>query len=191
MPPAEEPRTAVTAILASGRAEGRVDYDRLLPLVYGELRAMARAKLGSERLGHTLGATALVHEAFLKLVGSDVGWDTRRHFFGAAAESMRRILIDHARNKKRDKRDPGSVARVLDPADVAVLADPDATLTIDEITTQLEARDPRLAEIVKLRVFAGLPTSEIASMLGIHERSVRREWAFARSMLHNALGNSQ
>ena len=188
-PMSEEPSDrAVTELLRLGEADGRIDYDRLLPLVYEELRRMARGQLQGERGAHTLQPTALVHEAFLKLVGCDIGWQSRRHFFGAASESMRRILIDHARARGRQKRGSGARKPAIDPTDFAVLGDPDVLLTIDEVVTQIEQNDPRVAEIVKLRVFAGLSAAEIAALLCIHERSVRRDWLFARTLLHQALG---
>jgi RNA polymerase sigma factor (TIGR02999 family) len=167
--------------------------DRLLPLVYDELRTLAAHRMASELPSHTLQATALVHEAYLRLVGPDeawgktIQWQGRAHFFGAAAEAMRRILIDHARRKKRLKRvghhPPGVRDRELQP----IAADPVDVLELDHALSLLAAEYPQKAELVKLRYFAGLSLSEVASVLGISRATANRHWAFARAWLYRAL----
>ncbi len=167
---------------------GRVDMDRLLPLVYDRLRAIAAQRMAGERAGHTLDATGLVHEAYLKLVQGPVGWQGKAHFYAAAAEAMRRILVDHARGRGREKRGAGRVRLPLDVVDLASREDPSEILSVDEAVRRLEERDPRMAEIVKLRFFAGLSDAETAQALGIADRTVRREWTLARAFLQRELG---
>jgi RNA polymerase sigma factor (TIGR02999 family) len=168
---------------------------RLLPLVYDGLRQLAAQKLAQEKPGQTLQATALVHEAYLRLVGDDGGpdgsrWDGRRHFFAAAAEAMRRILIDRARHKKSHKGGGGRRRVELD-AD-ALLADPDsgeadALLALDEALRQFEAVDPPKARLVKLRYFAGLSVAEAGEALGISPATAKRDWVYARSWLYGKI----
>lgn len=160
--------------------------DELLPLVYEQLLAIARHRMQHERPGHTLQATALVHEAYLRLVGDgegDVGWSSRTCFFQAAALAMRRILVEHARRRGRIKR--GSAARhvPLDALDLAASNDTQGLLELDEAVTRLSQRDPRAADIVSLRFYAGLSVEETAQALGLSERTVKREWSFARAWL--------
>lgn len=159
--------------------------DDLLPLVYDELRQIARAKLAQESAGQTLQATALVHEAYLRLVDKAVAqeWHSRKYFFAAAAEAMRRILVENARRKNSLKR-----GGELDRLDVSLTDLPEASptaslLEIDEALTRLAAKDATAAELVKLRYFTGLPLVEAAELLEISERSARRLWAYARSFL--------
>jgi RNA polymerase sigma factor (TIGR02999 family) len=160
--------------------------EKLLPLVYGELRALAAQKMAQERPGQTLQATALVHEAYIRLVEADCGgWDTRNHFFMAAAEAMRRILIDNARRKKALKRG-GSVARVShDVADLPmeVGLDVDDLMSLDEALEKLDRADPKVADLVKLHCFAGLPLASVADVLGVSARTAERYWAFAKTWL--------
>ena len=165
-----------------------VDMDRLLPLVYGRLRAIAAARMAGERPGHTLDATGLVHEAYLKLVQGPLGWEGKAHFYAAAAEAMRRILVDHARGRGREKRGAGRVRLPLDVVDLASREDPSEILSVDDAVRRLEERDPRMAGIVKLRFFAGLSDEETAQALGITDRTVRREWTLARAFLQRELG---
>jgi RNA polymerase sigma factor (TIGR02999 family) len=183
MPPAAgEPPKDVTLLLQSVGRDGDASQ-RLLSAVYEELRAMARQRLRHERAGHTLQATALVHEAYLKLIGQQsLPWRHRAHFFGACANAMRQILVEHARAKTAQKRGGGRRrAELIDAA--ADAADLDLILAVDESLERLRAEDARAAEVVELRFFAGLETSEIAAALETSERTVHREWAFARARL--------
>jgi RNA polymerase sigma factor (TIGR02999 family) len=160
----------------------------LLPMVYQELRRLARAQMAHERGEHTLQATALVHEAYLRLIdGQPDGWDGSRHFFAAAAEAMRRILIDRAREKLSLKRG-GRAQRVnLDDLEVAVAADDETLLVVDEALAKLAQEDSASAEFIKLRFFAGLTNDEAAQALGIPERTARRHWSFARAWLYREI----
>ncbi len=163
---------------------------RLLPLIYEELRTLARQRLRNERPGHTLQATALVHEAYMRLIGSaNLGWQSRAHFFGACANAMRQILVDHARARNAQKRGGGAVQQSLEQADVADGTDLDLVLSIDQCLDRLRAEDPRAAEVVALRFFSGLEFAEIAEALQISERTAHREWAFARVRLFQMLGD--
>lgn len=163
-------------------------WSELLPLVYGELRALAARRMGSERVAHTLQATALVHEAYMRLVGdSEMDWKGRGHFFGAAAEAMRRVLVDHARRAKSAKRG-GERARVsLTVADVVLEDDPQRLLDLDEALGQLRKEDAAAADVARLRYFAGLSVEETALALDVSERTVMREWAYARARLSELL----
>jgi RNA polymerase sigma factor (TIGR02999 family) len=162
---------------------------QLLPLVYEELRRLAAQKLAQERPGQTLQPTALVHEAYLRLVGQrdEPCWDSRGHFFAAAAESMRRILVENARRRQRLKR--GGDRRRVDPQQVelASAAPSDDVLVISEALDRLAAEDPRKAELVKLRFFAGLSVEEAAQCLGISRATADRDWAYARAWLFDRL----
>jgi RNA polymerase sigma factor (TIGR02999 family) len=171
--------------------------EELLPLVYDELRKLAAARLAHEKPGQTLDATALVHEAYLRLVGSqevDQGsaprarrWESRGHFFAAAAEAMRRILLNRARDKKRLKRG-GQRQRVdLDQIQIALDTDSEQLFALDEALTQLTAEDPSAAQLVKLRFFVGLPLKEAARLLGLAQRTAERQWAYARAWLYARL----
>jgi RNA polymerase sigma factor (TIGR02999 family) len=167
--------------------------DRLLPLVYDELRTLAAQRMANELPGHTLQATALVHEAYLRLVGPDeeqgkkIRWQGRAHFFGAAAEAMRRILIDHARRKRRLKRGGQSLPGVRDRELPLVTADPLDVLELDEVLNVFAAQYPEKAELVKLRYFAGLSLGEVASVLGVSRATANRHWAFAKAWLYREL----
>jgi RNA polymerase sigma factor (TIGR02999 family) len=158
---------------------------QLLPLVYDELRRLAAARLASEPSGNTLQPTALVHEAYLRLVGAPGGdrWDHRGHFFAAAAEAMRRILIDHARRKAAARRGGVMSRRALDP-DAAAVPEPDEDLlALDEALDRLAEEDPLKASLVKLRYFGGLSLVEAAAALSLSERTAGRYWAYARAWL--------
>lgn len=163
--------------------------DRLLPLVYEQLRKAAQLGLAGERSGHTLSATALVHEAYLKLVGPrEVAWASRGHFYSAAAEAMRRILIDYARARGRHKRGPAPLSledasALLSVADLVSGADSDQIVMLDDAVRRLEAEDPDVAQIVRLRFYAGLSGDETASALGKSPATVDRDWAWARAWL--------
>ena len=164
--------------------------DELLPLVYEELRQLAAHKMAKEAPGQTLQATALVHEAFLRLVGNEnQRWENSRHFLGAAAEAMRRILIENARKKRRLRR--GSNLQRVDLEHVTIATeDPDeVVLAVHEALQRLAKRDPVKAEVVKLRYFIGMQNSDIAQILGLSEPTVKRYWAYARSWLYLELKN--
>lgn len=181
----------ITHVLLKAGAGDPQAAEELLPLVYEQLRSLARAKLAHEAPGHTLQPTALVHEAYLRLIGEqDPGWNSRGHFFGAAARAMRRILIDQARRKKR-LRHGGAHERVgLADVDFGVQAPRDDLLAIDEALSRLEAVDARKGQIVNLRYFAGLTGRETAEALGISVATVEREWQFCRRWLFTELNGS-
>ena len=167
--------------------------DRLLPLVYDELRKLASARLAQEQPGQTLQATALVHEAYLRLTSGETKqvWDGRRHFFGAAAEAMRRILIEQARRKKSDKHG-GELVRIELDETLQVASGPGHDLLeLDELLEQLFAADPQAAELVKLRFFAGLTGDQAAEVLGISPRSADLVWSYARAWLFERLQKSR
>jgi len=175
----------VTQILHSIESGDPKAAEALLPLVYEELRKLAAAKMANERAGQTLQATALVHEAWMRLVGADekVSWNSRGHFFGAAAEAMRRILVDRARQKARIRHGGGLERVELEHVNQAV-EDNDATvLAMNDALEALARESPQKAEIVKLHYFTGLQYPEIASALGVSLSTVERGWAFARSWL--------
>jgi RNA polymerase sigma factor (TIGR02999 family) len=184
----------VTHILSAIEQGDPQAAEQLLPLVYDELRKLASQKLAQEKPGQTLQATALVHEAYLRLVPpkdprseKEKQWDSRGHFFAAAAEAMRRILINHARDKKRIKR--GGNQRRIDLDRLAVVDDAsdEDLLALDDALEQLAQQNKSCAELVKLRFFTGLTQAEAASCLGISRRSANRYWAFARVWLYDAL----
>jgi RNA polymerase sigma factor (TIGR02999 family) len=160
--------------------------EQLLPLVYDELRGLAAAQLANERPGQTLDATALVHEAYLRLVG-DRPFADRRHFFRAAAEAMRRILIDRARQKRRARHGGGRTQVPLSDVAAAAEAPAEELLALDEALESFAAREPVKAELVKLRYFAGLSEEEAAAALGISRATASRYWTYARALLINAL----
>ena len=180
----------VTHILSSIEQGDPQAAEQLLPLVYDELRRLAAAKLAHEKPGQTLQATALVHEAYLRLVdGEEVRhWDSRRHFFAAAAEAMRRILIDRARDRKRLKRGGGCMRQELDLE--MILRDeasPDDLIDLDAALVRLAGVDAQAADLVRLRLFAGLTVEEAASALGVSRRTAERDWTFARTWLFGHL----
>ena len=179
----------VTRVLSAIEGGDPHAAEQLLPLVYQELRKLAAQKLAQEKPGQTLEATALVHEAYLRLV--DVKkvqhWQSRAHFFAAAAEAMRRILIESARRKRRRKRG-GNRERVdLDNAGVVSTAAPDELLIIDEAIAKLAAEDPQAAQLVRLRYFAGLSVEDAAEMCGLSRSSAYEHWSYARAWLHDEL----
>ena len=183
--------TDVTQILSKIEQGDPSAAEQLLPLVYDELRKLAAARLAQEKPGQTLQATALVHEAYLRLVAGDKSpeWNSRGHFFGAAAEAMRRILINQARDKAAEKRG-GDWGRVtLDDVIMPGGIGPAEFIAFNELFEQLAALDPRAGEIARLRIFAGLTVPEIAEALGIGPRSVDRQWAFARAWLRTHLSS--
>ncbi len=179
----------LTLLLNAADAGDRQAAAQLLPLVYGELRRLAAARLAAEPSGHTLQPTALVHEAYVRLVESPGGekWDHRGHFFAAAAEAMRRILIDNARRKAAVRHGGGMERRVLE-SDAAASPEPrEDLLALDEALDRLAEEDPLKANLVKLRYFAGLSLAEAADVLEISERTAGRHWAYARAWLRRAV----
>jgi RNA polymerase sigma factor (TIGR02999 family) len=175
----------VTGILSAIEAGDPHAAAQLLPLVYDELRRLAAQRLTQEKPGQTLQATALVHEAYLRLVDTQKAqqWNSRGHFFAAAAEAMRRILVENARRKGSLKRGGCRVREALAEQDLVAPQVPDELLALDEALEQLTARDPQAAEVVKLRYFAGLTIPQTAEVLGISPRTVDSLWAFARAWL--------
>jgi RNA polymerase sigma factor (TIGR02999 family) len=179
----ENPGTAtLTRVLSAASTGDRQAAAELLPLVYDELRRLARARLAHQPPGITLQPTALVHEAYLKLVGdADPGWDSHAHFFGAAARAMRNILVDQARRKRSLKR--GGDAKRVDEIELAIEPPAEDILALDEALTELEQQDERKARIVMLHYFGGLTLEETAAAIGISVPTVQREWRFTRSLL--------
>jgi RNA polymerase sigma factor (TIGR02999 family) len=183
----------VTQILDLVAAGDRHAAAQLLPLVYAELRRLAAEKLSREAPGHTLQPTALVHEAYLRLVGDadERRWNSRGHFFGAAAEAMRRILVESARRKSRVKHG-GDLQRVdLDEQDVPVRPPPEEILALDQALTRLAAEDPAAAKVVDLHFFAGLSIEEAAEALEVSRATAYRQWTFARAWLRCEIGENQ
>ena len=182
----------VTEIIRAIEAGDPLAAEKLLPLVYDELRKLAAAKLSHEPAGQTLQATALVHEAYLRLVGNETspGWDSRGHFFAAAAEAMRRILVDAARRKKRLKRGGDQVRQNLDEAEIAAPEIREDLLALDEALDKLASVDRSAAELVQLRYFAGLTLADAAQVMNISTRTADRLWAYARAWLHQELQGS-
>jgi RNA polymerase sigma factor (TIGR02999 family) len=163
----------------------------LLPLVYDELRQLAAARMAAEQPGHTLDATALVHEAYLRLVAADQpdDWNGRGHFFAAAAESMRRILVENARRKRAPKHGGGRQRVPIDDMATVTADHPDRLLDLDEVLTRFQAIDPLAARLVELRCFAGLTMAQAADALGVPLRTAERNWTFARTWLHRELSD--
>jgi RNA polymerase sigma factor (TIGR02999 family) len=183
--PSTEPVTEILKALSAGRAKASED---LLPRLYSELRKLARVMMSREAAGNTLQATALVHEAYLRLIGNeDPGWDGRGHFFGAAARAMRRILVENARRKAAERHGGGLKRVELEDAPIPIQPPSLDMLALDQALERLEAADARAAEVVNLRYFAGLTAEETASAMGISLSSVEREWRFARTFLHSEL----
>jgi RNA polymerase sigma factor (TIGR02999 family) len=178
--------TEVTRILSAIEQGDPNAASQLLPLVYDELRTLAAQKLAHESPGQTLQPTALVHQAYLRLVGGDsppAEWEGRGHFFAAAAEAMRRILVENARRKHRQKRGGGRPPQALEPDQVAAPEVSEDLLALDEALTRLAVRDPRAARLVQLRYFGGLTIKQAAAALDISTRTANADWAYARSWL--------
>lgn len=170
-------------------SEQTEDASSLLPQVYDELRALARYRMAQERPDHTLNATALVHEAYMRLAGPK-GFVNRAHFFKAAANAMRNILIEHARGKSRLKRGGGDISRMpLNVLDLAELSNSDQILALDDGIQRLDRESPTAASVVRLRFYAGLSVEETAEALGVSPRTVHREWTYARAWLFRLLGD--
>lgn len=176
----------VTRILSAIDQGDPSAAEQLLPLVYDELRKLAADRMAQEKPGHTLQATALVHEAYVRLmdVSQVQQWNSRGHFFAAAAEAMRRILIESARRKQSHKHGGGLVRQDLDAVDRAAPESPEDVLALDESLQKLAAQDKLAADVVRLRFFAGLPLPEVARLLDISPRTADRLWAYARAWLH-------
>jgi RNA polymerase sigma factor (TIGR02999 family) len=179
----------VTSILSGIEHGDPHAAEQLLPLVYDELRKLAAQKLAQERPGQTLQATALVHEAYIRLVDVEKArhWDSRGHFFAAAAEAMRRILLNRARDGKRLKRGGDRRRLDLDQLEIALDSSDDQLIALDEALEKLAHEDKSAAELVKLRFFAGLTLREVAESLGISLRTAERQWAYARAWLYDLL----
>jgi RNA polymerase sigma factor (TIGR02999 family) len=182
----------VTRILSQIEKGDPQAAEQLLPLIYGELRKLAAQKLSQEQSGQTLQATALVHEAYLRLVDAPElqQWNSRGHFFGAAAEAMRRILVDSARRKRACKHGGGVERHDIDRLEIAIAEIPEDLVALDEALNKLAETDKRAAELVQLRFFAGLPLPEAAQFLGISPRTADRLWAYARAWLHQEIRGS-
>lgn len=166
--------------------------DELLPLIYDELRQIAAHKMANEKPGQTLQPTALVHEAWLKIAGADhQQWKGREHFFGAAAEAMRRILIDQARRKMAQKRGGGSIPETFHESRIELRASSEEMLAVHEALDELARQEPITAKVVKLRYFTGLTSHEVADILGTSLSTVERHWAYARAWLKRAIADSE
>jgi RNA polymerase sigma factor (TIGR02999 family) len=178
----------VTQLLVEGSKGNREALDQLLPIVYEELRRQAARYLRRERAGHTLQTTALIHEAYIRLIDQrSVQWQNRAQFFGVAAQLMRRILVDHARTRKRAKRGGSNLRVSLDQA-MAVTKDPDLDLiALDEALQRLAEIDAQQSRVVELRFFSGLSVEETAEVLGISPATVKRDWSVAKAWLHREI----
>ena len=188
-PTMSSPNTPVTRILRAIHDGDPHASAQLLPLVYDELRRLAAQRLTHENPGQTLQATALVHEAYLRLVGpaDDARWDDRGHFFAAAAEAMRRILVEQARRRGALKRGGGAARVDLEHAEPAIEGPSEDLLALDEALARLAVSDPRKARLVELRYFAGLTMEQAAAALGIAPATAHRDWAYAKAWLHRAI----
>ncbi len=186
----ENPVSEVTRLVrAAGDGDSKAAAE-LLPLVYAELRRLAQARLAKTPPGNTLQPTALVHEAYVRLIGSgDPGWDSRGHFFAAAAQAMRQILVEQARRKATVKHGGGRQRIELEDVDAILEPPREDVLALDEALQRLEALDPRKGKIVLLRYFAGLTDTEVAAALEVSTATVEREWRFARALLFTLLSN--
>lgn len=169
--------------------QGEPDPQELLPVVYEERRCIANHKMAGEAAGHTLQPTALVHEAWVRLAGpeNEARWQNRAHFFSAAAEAMRRILVDHARKKKSQKRGGGAPHQALDEALIELEAPADELLAVHEALDQLAEEDARSAELVKLRYFVGMTMDEVAAAMGMKKRSAEALWTYAKVRLSESI----
>jgi RNA polymerase sigma factor (TIGR02999 family) len=192
--PPEQQFTEVNRNPSATEHAGPCATECLLPLVYDELRRLAAQKLAREKTGQTLQATALVHEAYVRLLrngeaaaGGEPRWDSRGHFFAAAAEAMRRILIDRAREKRAAKRGGGGERLDIDAVDLATQATPDQLLAVDDALAKLAREDPATARVVELRYFGGLTVDEAGKALGMSTATAYRHWKYARAWLHGEL----
>ncbi len=187
----DAPMQDVTRVLSAIASGDRMASEQLLPLVYDELRKLARSQMDREPAGHTLQPTALVHEAYLRLVGDDSGsdpkWDSRGHFFAAAAIAMRRILVERARRTGRAKRGGDRQRRALTDDAASFQPDDLDMLALDDALTKLEGQNPRVSQVVMLRYFAGLGVEDTAAALGVGPTTVKAEWNYARAWLHREM----
>ena len=181
----------LTSLLQSIEQGDSRAADELIPLVYEELRRLAASKMAREAPGQTLQATALVHEAWVRLAGEDHPWESRRHFFAAAAEAMRRILVDRARSKRRAKRGGNAEHIALEFIDAAVEAPDEELVRVHEALEHFADEEPVKAELVKLRFFVGLRIPEAAKVLGLSETTAKRYWTYARAWLYDTLKNDR
>jgi RNA polymerase sigma factor (TIGR02999 family) len=182
----------VSGLLRAWSGGDKASFDRLLPLVYDELRRMARRHMRGQRSGHTLETTALIHEAYLRLIGqSDVHWQDRAHFFGVAATAMRHILVDHARARQAAKR--GGPAQRVSLDEIAAVApgNPAQLIALDDALRSLAAVDPRKSRVVELKYFGGLTVAEIADVLQVSPETVARDWRLARTWLFRELSKGR
>jgi RNA polymerase sigma factor (TIGR02999 family) len=177
----------VTRLLQEWHQGRQEALDRLFPIIYDELRRMARIQLKRERRRPTLQPTELVHEAFAKLVDQKAGWQNRLHFYGIAARCMRRILTDHARRRRAAKRPPPEAALDLQDVEVGRSSSLDALLAVDQALNRLATESPRLVRIAELKMFVGLETSEIANVVGVSEATVKRDWSDAKKFLRDSV----
>jgi len=179
----------VTKLLRAASHGDAAALDQLIPVVYDELKRLAASQLRNERPDHTLSPTGLVHEAFFRIVDQRVvGWDGRAHFFGIAAQAMRRILVDHARRRNAHKRGQHLQVTLPDEAAVGAPAPSEEVVAVDEALQRLALLDPRQAKLVELRYFVGLSIEETAEVLGVSAATVKRDWALARAWLQRELG---
>ncbi len=179
----------VTSLLQRAAAGDTGATNELLSVVYAQLKAIAKHRMSNEAPGHTLQATALVHEAFLRLIGArNVPWQNRAHFYATAAEAMRRVLFDHARSRKRQKRGGNLRKLPLNVAELAALHDSEQILALESAVCRLENQNPDAAQIVRLRFYGGLSVDQTAEIIGISPRTVDRRWKFARAWLFKTLG---
>jgi RNA polymerase sigma factor (TIGR02999 family) len=178
----------ITGLLLDWRAGKPEAANRLMELVYGELHGLAARQMHREHGDHTLQTTALVHEAYLRLCGSEpIDWQNRGHFFAVAAQQLRRVLVDYARRRRSEKRGGGQIKLSLAEADCPVVDRDERLLAIDEALTRLEALDERAAKVIELRFFGGLSEKEAAGSLGISVATLKRDWEFARAWLASQL----
>jgi RNA polymerase sigma-70 factor (ECF subfamily) len=188
--PVSTERQLVTRLLQESRNGSREAMDQLIPVVYDQLRNLATSYMRSERPGHTLRATALVNEAYLRLVGSDVEWTDRNHFFAVAARTLRRILVDHAKAHNRQKRGAGADRVDLNEAALIGPESPSGIVDLDEALNRLAALDERKSQIVEMLFFGGLTYDETAAALGISPATLHRELTLAKAWLYRELGGS-
>jgi len=182
----------ITELLVGYGRGDKEALDKLMPIVYDELRRQAARYLRREQAGHTLQTTALIHEAYVRLVDQrNVHWQNRAHFFGIAAQMMRRILVDHARTKKRAKRGGSGVRVSLADADIAVKSQDLDVVAIDEALNRLAELDLQQSRVVELRFFSGLTVEETAEVMGISPATVKRDWSMAKAWLHRELSSDK